>query len=71
MIATFILMLSSPSSSLKREEAIKNIQTLTTLPWVVNSTPFLEKRIRVYDDFSNRLYPKMNKSTYGNFVYAK
>ncbi len=55
----------------KRSASIKSIHLLSRLPSTVNSTSFLEKRVSVYDDFSNRLYPQMSQSTQGSFVYAK
>ena len=55
----------------QRSASIKSIHLLSRLPSTVNSTSFLEKRISVYDDFSNRLYPQMSQSTQGSFVYAK
>ena len=71
MIGGFIALFSFSSSNPQRAEAIQNIQTLTTLPSTVNSTPFLEKRVKIYDDFSNRIYPQMSESSYGSFVYAQ
>ncbi len=54
-----------------RATSIKSLHLLSRLPSTVNSTPFLEKRVAIYDDFSNRIYPQMSQSTQGSFVYAK
>ena len=67
----FLALILFATTDLKRASSIKNIHLLSTLPSSVNSTSFLEKRVAVYDDFSNRLYPQMSESTQGSFVYVQ
>jgi hypothetical protein len=67
----FLALIIFTNRDLKRANSIKNIHLLSRLPSTVNSTPFLEKRVALYDDFSNRLYPQMSESTGGSFVYVK
>ncbi len=72
IVAFFIYILVPKSAvSLEYESAVKNISSLTKLPGISLSTPFIENRIRVYDDYSNNFYFGMKKNTYTGFVYAK
>ncbi len=71
LTSVFLALILFTTIDLKRASSIKNIHLLSTLPSSVNSTPFLEKRVAIYDDFSNRLYPQMSESTQGSFVYVK
>ena len=72
-IATFFIyiVVSKSNSSLAYENSIKDISTLTKLPSISLSTPFIENRVKEYDDYSNDLYLGMKKDTYAGFVYAK
>jgi len=69
--SVFLALIIFTTTDVKRASSIKNIHLLSTLPSSVNSTPFLEKRVAIYDDFSNRLYPQMSESSQGSFVYVK
>ncbi len=71
LTSVFVALVFFTTADSQRASSIKSLHRLSTLPSSVNSTPFLEKRIAVYDDFSNRLYPQMSESTQGSFVYAK
>ncbi len=68
----FIFIVVSKSvSSLAYENRIKDISLLTKLPNISLSTPFIENRVKEYDDYSNDFYLGMKKDTYAGFVYAK
>jgi len=64
-----LVIFSNRNSS--RDDSIQNLHLLSTLPSTVNSTSFLEKRVSVYNDFSNRIYPQMSEYTQESFVYAQ
>ena len=67
----FIFLISSATTSAYREEKIQSFTRLTKLPHLVLSTSYLQKRIFYYDDYSNRLYPSMQKQNKLGFVYAQ
>ena len=54
-----------------RAHTLSNLQALTKLPFIANSTTFLEHRNTPYKDFSNKLYPEMKLYNYQEFVYAQ
>lgn len=49
----------------------KALSALTRLPPPALSAQLLEPRIRVYRDYRDHLYPKMQPIDYLGFVYAK
>ena len=66
---SFISLFILPSG--EQETKLKQLQELTTLPSLTNSTTFLEHRVAIYKDFSNRIYPSQKEHTYREFVYAE
>ena len=54
-----------------KEEDLAITAKLTTLPFIANSTTFLEHRVTPYSDFSHKLYPQMPAYNYQEFVYAQ
>ena len=70
-IATFILLISASSYSKPRETQIRQLTTLTKLPGIALSTPYLENRVLYYRDHSSRLYPKMKNYSKMDYVYAR
>ena len=70
-LATFILLLSASSYSKPRETQIHQLTTLTKLPGIALSTPYLENRVLYYRDHSSRLYPKMKNYSKMDYVYAR
>jgi len=55
----------------KSPEIYRPISAVTKLPPPVLSAQFLEPRFRVYRDYRDHLYPKMQPVDYLGFVYAK
>ena len=72
LIILSIFLLSTNDSALRlHTKQIRAVTVLTHLPAMALSTPYLEKRILYYDDFSNRLFPQMQEYSSMDFVYAK
>ena len=72
IVAFFIYIVVFKSNpSLAYENNIKDISALSKLPSISLSTPFIENRVKEYDDYSNDFYLGMKKDTYVGFVYAK
>jgi hypothetical protein len=68
---SFFSLFFLPQKRELHENSIKKLQKLTQLPSLSNSTTFLEHRVALYQDFSNRIYPQMQEHTYREFVYAE
>lgn len=64
-------MLVSSGSGDETRKYIQNLTSLTKLPGLALSTPYLEKRILYYGDDSNKLYVGMKNKSQMDFVYAK
>ncbi len=71
LVTIFTLILFNSNPSQEHIKAINNASSLTKLPNISLSTPFIETRIKEYDDFSNNFYLGMKKDTYSGFIYAK
>jgi hypothetical protein len=75
-LTLFILCLTLASfvSAMTKQNNAKELTVLselTKLPGFARSTSFLEHRISLYKDNSNRLYPKMFSTGKMDFVYAQ
>ena len=64
-----VIFNSSPSK--EYENSVSQISALVKIPNISNSTPYVENRIKEYDDYSNNFYLGMKKETYLGFTYAK
>lgn len=71
LVGTFILMLSTSTYSHKRELKIQELTNLTKLPGIALSTNYLEHRVIYYEDYANKLYPKMSNYKKMDYVYAQ
>ena len=67
----FFSVLNYSKEDQLRAHTLSNIQVLTELSFISNSTTFLEHRNTPYKDFSNKLYPEMKLYNYQEFVYAQ
>jgi hypothetical protein len=65
------MILIKPNNYKEVDTPIKNLTSITKLPGIAISTPYLEKRIIYYKDYSNKLYPNMKNYSKMDFVYAK
>jgi hypothetical protein len=66
----FFLILLTPDAT-DHTRQIAAITSVTQLPGLALSTPFLQNRVIYYDDFSNRLFPELTQQTDVEFVYEK
>ena len=52
-------------------KSLEQLSQVAAFPSVALSNSFLEKRITLYDDTSNRLYPEMHNFQKLDFIYAR
>ena len=71
LLSLFLSLFIIPKKADLRSESLADIFQLTSLPFLTNSTTFLEHRVTPYQDFSNKLYPEMQQLNYQEFVYAQ
>ena len=72
LVVIFIVLLSTSShKSYYHYKKIDTLTSLTQLPGLALSTPYLENRLIYYNDFSNRIFPQMQEYGSMDFVYAK
>lgn len=70
MVGSFSLLILTTSYSKERAIEIKNLTKLTKLPGIALSTSYLQNRVIYYEDYSNKLYPQMQKYHKMDYVYV-
>jgi len=68
---SFFSLFFLPQKRVLKEQKLYQFEELTQLPSPTNSTTFLEYRVSLYQDFTNKIYPQMQENSYSEFVYAE
>jgi hypothetical protein len=68
-ILTTTLLHYSFSDISARKQQIHSFTQLSKLPNISKSVGYLEPRFKEYEDYSTKIYPKLNKINYLGLVY--
>jgi len=71
LLFAFIALLLDAKLHETPKKTCRALSSITKLPPPALSAYYLEPRFRVYRDYRDHLYPKMEPVDYLGFVYAK
>ena len=70
LVGSFFSLLLRPVDNTEKENSIQTLTSLSKLPDIAYSNPFLEQRVLSYKETSAMLYPPVANYTYWEYVYA-